>query len=263
MKKAGVVAGIDVLRSQVELQAQQQRLLAVQNEYEKEKMALARTIGFPAGQQLNLSDKLPFTPAPPITLDEALERAYRSRADYRSAQALVRAAEQAKKAARAEGLPSIAANGDYGLIGNGPTNSHGTFTAAAGLTVPIFQGGKVRADELQADALLQQRRSQLEDIRGRIDQDVRTAFLDLKTAADQVAVAQSSVQLANEQVAQARDRFASGVTNTIEVVQAEEALAAANENYISSLFAHNLAKLSLARALGVAEEATKQFLGGR
>ena len=116
---------------------------------------------------------------------------------------------------------------------------------------------------LQADAELQQRRSQVEDMRGRIEYEVRTAFLDLKTASDQVNVARSSVDLATQQVAQARDRFAAGVTDTIEVVQAQEALAAANENYISALFAHNLAKLSLARALGIAEEASKQFLGGK
>ena len=152
---------------------------------------------------------------------------------------------------------------DYGLIGNHPTSSHGTFTTVAALSIPVFQGGKVRADVLQADALVQQRRSQLEDLRGRVEFEVRSAFLDLKSAADQVGVAQSSVDLATQQVTQARDRFVAGVADTIEVVQAQEALATANENYISSVFTHNLAKLSLARALGVAEEASKEFLGGK
>jgi outer membrane protein TolC len=263
MRKAGVSAGIDVLRSQVELQAQQQRLLAVQNDFEKQKLALLRAIGLPTGQAITLSDKIPFSPSPAITLDDALARAFRSRADYQSAQSLLHAAEMAKKAAAGEGLPSLQVNADYGVIGNHPANSHGTVTALAALNVPIFQGGKVRADVLQADALVQQRRSQLEDLRGRIELDVRTAFLDLKTAADQVAVAQSSIQLAAQQLAQARDRFAAGVADTIEVVQAQESVATANENFISSVFAHNLAKLSLARALGVAEEASKEFLGGK
>jgi outer membrane protein TolC len=131
------------------------------------------------------------------------------------------------------------------------------------LKIPIFQGGKVHADVLQADAQLQQRSAQLEDMRARIEYEVRTAFLDLNTAADQVNVAKSSVDVATQQVAQARDRFAAGVTDTIEVVQAQETLAAANDTYISALFAHNLAKLSLARALGVAEEAAAKFLGGK
>jgi outer membrane protein TolC len=129
--------------------------------------------------------------------------------------------------------------------------------------VPIFQGGKVRADVLQADALLQQRKARADDLRGRIEYDVRSAFLDLQTAAQQVSVAQSSVELAGEQLTEARDRFAAGVADTIEVVQAEENLAGANDNFINSVFTHNLAKLSLARAVGIAEKATMQFLGGK
>lgn len=263
MKNAGLAASIDVLRSQVEMQAQQQRLLAVQNDFEKQKLALARSIGLPAEQAFTLTDTMPFTPAPPVTLQEAIDEAFRSRADHRSAESLLHAAEMAKKAASDERLPSLSFDGDYGDIGNRPTSSHGTFTATAALKIPIFQGGKVRADQLQADAQLQQRRAQLEDMHGRIEYEVRTAFLDLKTAADQVNVAKSSVDLATQQLGQARDRFAAGVTDTIEVVQAQEALAAAHDNYISALFAHNLAKLSLARALGVAEEASKKFLGGK
>jgi len=263
MKNAGLAAAIDVLRSQVEMQSQQQRFLAVQNDFEKQKLALARAIGLPTEQAFTLTDTVPFTPAPSLTLEQAISEAFRSRADYRSAESLLHAAEMAKKAANDERLPSLSFNGDYGDIGTRPTSSHGTFTAAAALKIPIFQGGKVRADQLQADAQLQQRRSQLADMRGRIEYEVRTAFLDLKTAADQVNVAKSSVDLATQQVGQARDRFAAGVSDTIEVVQAQEALAAANDNYISALFAHNLAKLSLARALGVAEEASKRFLGGK
>ena len=263
MKKAGLTAAIDVLRSQVEMQAQQQRLLAVENDFQKQKLALARTIGLPGAQAFTLTDTMPFTPAPPITLQQAIDQAFRSRNDYRSAQSLLHAAEMAKKAANDERLPSVSVNGDYGDIGTSPTTSHGTFTALAALKIPIFQGGKVRADQMQADAQLRQRESELADMRARIEYEVRTSFLDLNTAADQVNVAKSSVDLATQQLSQARDRFAAGVTDTIEVVQAQEALAAANDNYISALFAHNLAKLSLARALGVAESASKQFLGGK
>lgn len=263
MKKAGLAAAIDVLRSQVEMQAQQQRLLSVQNDFEKQKLALARTIGLPGAQAFTLTDTMPFTPAPPITLQQAIDQAFRSRNDYRSAQSLLQAAEMAKKAANDERLPSLSVNGDYGDIGTSPVNSHGTFTALAALKIPIFQGGKVRADQMQADAQLRQREAQLADMRARIEYEVRTALLDLNTAAEQVNVANSSVDLATQQLSQARDRFAAGVTDTIEVVQAQEALAAAHDSYISALFAHNLAKLSLARALGLAESASKQFLGGK
>ncbi len=262
-KNAGVAAGIDVLRAQNELQVQQQRLLIARNEFEKQKLALARTIGLPLSQQFTLADTIPYSPTPPLTLEQAMETAFKNRADYLSAQALVRAAELARKAAGAERYPSLSAAGDYGTLGRTPGNSHGTFTAVAALKIPIFQGGKVRGDELQADAALAQRQAQLADQRSRIEFEIRSAFLDVKAAADQVEVAKSSVDVAQQALAQAQDRFAAGVTSNIEVVQAQEALAAANENYIAALFAHNLAKLSLARALGVAEEASKQFLGGR
>lgn len=262
LKRAGVIAGIDVLRAQVEMQAQQQRLVAVSNDFDKQKLQLARVIGLPVAQQFVLTDTVPFQPAPEITFDQALETAYKNRADYRTALNLEHAAQSAKRAAEAERLPVLDVNSDYGDIGARPGNSHGTFTAAAGLRIPVFQGGKVRGDVLQADALLKQRRSELEDLRSRIEFDVRSAFLDLKSTADLVQVAQSTMSLAQEQLQQAQDRFAAGVANNIDVVQAQESLASANENYISSLNTFNLAKLSLARALGVAETAAQQYLGG-
>jgi outer membrane protein TolC len=262
MKRAGMSPAIDVLRAQVEMQSQQQRLVAVSNDLEKQKLQLARVIGLPVAQQFELTDSVPFQPAPEIAFEQALETAYKNRADYQAALSLEHAAEAGKRAAEAERLPSLGINGDYGDIGITPGNSHGTFTAAAGLRIPIFQGGKVRGDVLQADALAKQRRSELEDLRSRIEFEVRTAFLDLKAAADLVEVAQSTMGLAREQLQQAQDRFAAGVANNIDVVQAQESLASANDNYISSLNSFNLAKLSLARALGVAESATQRYLGG-
>ncbi len=262
MKSAGTVAGIDVLRAQVEMQVQQQRLVAARNDFEKAKLGLARAIGLPISQQFRLTTEAPYQPLAPITLEEAIDRAFHSRPDYQSAIAQVRAAEFARKAATAERLPSLVFNGDYGDIGPDPGTSHGTFTATAALQIPIFQGGRIRSDIQTADATLRQREAQADDMRARVEFEVRSAFLDLTSAAEQVEVARSSQQLATEQLQQARDRFAAGVTNNIEVIQAQESLALTNENYIGSLLAHNLAKLELARSLGIAETAVRQYLGG-
>lgn len=263
MKKAGMAPGIDVLRSQVEMQVQQQRLVAVRNDYEKQKLTLGRIIGLSPSQEFTLTEKIPVTPGPPLTLEEAIGQALRDRPDYHSAEARVRAAELNRKAAVAQSLPTARFDGDYGVIGRRPTQSHPTYTTAAALQIPIFQGGKVKGDVLQADALLRQRQSSLADLRGQIEVEVRTSFLDLQSAAEQVQVAESSVKLAEEALTQARDRFRAGVANTVEVVQAQEAVALTNENYISSTFAYNVAKLELARSLGVAERAVKDFLGGK
>lgn len=261
--KAGVVPAIDALRAQVELQSRQQQLIAVRNEFAKQKLALARIIGLALGQEFVLADKAPYDMLIPPTLEEGLRRAYASRSDYQAALAQTRAAELSRRAATAERYPSFDLEGDYGDIGVNPGNSNGTFHVAGTLTVPIFQGGKVHADTLEAEATLRQAKQRLEDLRGQIDNDVRTALLDLNAAADQVQVARSTVDLAEQTLTQAQDRFSAGVSDNLEVVQAQESVASAHEAYISSLYAHNLAKVELARALGNAEQGVKQYLKGK
>jgi outer membrane protein TolC len=262
-QNAGVIPVIDRLRAQVELQSRQQQLIASRNDFAKQRLALARIIGLPLGQEFVLSDKAPYDLLVPPSLEESLRRAYASRPDYQAALAQTRAAELSRRAASAERYPSLDLEGDYGDIGVNPASSNGTFHVAGTVTVPIFQGGKAHADVLQAEAALRQAKARLEDLRGQIDNDVRTALLDLNAAADQVQVARSSVDLAEQTLTQAQDRFTAGVTDNLAVVQAQESVASAHENYISSLYAHNLAKVELARALGDAEHGVKQYLKGR
>ncbi len=263
MKAAGVIPAIEVVRAQVQMQSQQQRLLAAKNEFERSKLTLSRVIGLPMAQNFVLADKIPYAPLPPVTFEEELQRAFDNRSDYKAAQARVRSAELARKAAVGERLPTLKINSDYGDIGPHPDKSNGTFTAAGGLSIPIFQGGRARGDIIQAEAQLKQRQSELDNLRGQIEYDLRTAFLDVQTAADEINVATSSLKLAHDQLHQSQDRFAAGVADNLEVVQAQQAVAVADENYISSLYAHNYAKLSLVRAVGVAENAVMNFLGGK
>ncbi len=263
LKTAGVVAGIDVLRAQVQMQAQQQRVIFYRNEFEKQKLDLARAIGLATGQEFRIVEKLPETTTPPLILEQALAQAYRGRADYQSVLAAVNSAELSKKAAQAQRYPAVALDANYGAIGRRPTQSHGTFAVTGSLAIPVFEGGRISADVLQADALLAQRRAEADDLRAAIYYQVRTAFLDLSASAEQVAVAKSSVQLAARQLTQSQDRFSAGVANNIEVVQAQEAVATADENYIASLYQYDFAKASLARALGGAEKLTKEFLGAK
>ena len=259
-RKAGISPAIDALRAKVELQTRQQQLIAAKNDLAKQKLVLARIIGLPPGQLFELTDKAPYAPLTAMSVDEALKRAYTSRADYLAAEQQVLAAEFTKKSAAAEYYPTIDLAGDYGDAGVNVGNSHGVFQVGATLNIPIFQGGKVHGDVLQADATLKQSRQQLDSLRAQIDSDVRTAMLDLQSAAEQVEVARSSIDLANQTLEQAQDRFNAGVTDNLEVVQAQESVATANANYISSLYAHNLAKVSLARAMGFAEEGVKLYL---
>ncbi len=260
---AGVTPAIDALRAQVEYQARQQQLIVARNNYAKEKLQLARTIGLPAGQEFNLTDKAPYQPLVPPGLEEALRRAYRDRSDYQAAVQQVLSAQRLRSAATAEHLPSLGVSGNYGAAGVNIGNSHGVFLAGMTLEIPIFAGGRAHADALQAEAALRQSRQQLDNLRAQIDYEIRTALLDLNAASDQVQVARSSLDLANQTLEQARDRFTAGVADNLEVVQAQETVAAANENYIASLYAHNVAKVALARAIGFAEQGVKQYLEGK
>jgi len=262
-RAAGVAARIDELRAQVELQAQQQRLIAAQDQRSKDLLGLARAIGLPAGQEFTLTDNAPYAPLEGVSLDKALEDAYANRPDYLSAQLEARAARLSRKAAVAENFPTVTSSANYGDIGPNFGNSHGTFSASASLNIPIFPGTRVKADVLEADATLQHKQAELENLKGRIDQDVRSAFLDLDSASELVKVAKSNMDLARETLAQAQDRFSTGVTDNIEVVQAQESVSAADQSYISSLYAFNIAKVQLARAVGIAEQAVKGYLGGK
>jgi outer membrane protein TolC len=261
-QKAGLAPAIDTLRSQVELQTRQQQLISARNDYAKQKLSLARIIGLASGQEFVLTEKAPFQALTPLPVEVYLQRAYTSRADYQAAQLQVRAAELSHRGAVAGRYPTVGLDANYGDIGVTPGHSNGTWQVDGGINIPIFVGGRVHSDVLEADAQLKQARSQLGDLRGRIDYEVRSALLDLNSAADQVEVARSSVELAEEALTQSRDRFSAGVTDNLEVVQAQEAVAGAHESYIQSLYAHNLAKVELAHAIGDAEQGVKRYLKG-
>jgi outer membrane protein TolC len=260
--KAGLSPAIDALRSQVELQARRQQLIVARNELAKETLTVARVIGLAPGQEFVLTEKAPYQELTPLPLEAYLQRAYATRGDYQAAQAQVRAAELSRRAAGAGHFPTVDVSANFGDIGVTPSQSNGTWQIAGALNIPIFAGNRVHSDVLEADAGLKQARSQLGDLRGQIDYEVRTALLDLKAAADQVEVARSSVDLAEQALTQSQDRFTAGVTDNLEVVQAQEALAAAHESYIQSLYGHNLAKVELAYAIGDAEAGVKRFLKG-
>jgi outer membrane protein TolC len=256
----GLVAQIDVDRSEVEQLTQQQRVISLETQFSKQKIALARMIGLPPNQTYDITDSVPFTAAPALTLDDAIHQALDRRADIHAAQAQVRAAERTLTAAHDEYLPSLTVNGNYGAIGTNPSQAKATFSAAATLNIPIWQGGRTEGDIKEAQAALSQRQAELEDLNGQVESDVRNAWLDLEAATNQVKLSQRNLQVTKETLDLTRQRFDAGVTDNVEVVQAQEALTSAELDRINSVFAHNLAKLSLARAVASAADNLQQFL---
>jgi len=261
-REAGTNARIDVMRTLVELQTQQQRLNSLESDLRKQTIVLARLIGVPLDRDLILSERLTFNAATLPDTASAVQQAFQHRSDLEAAEAQVRAAARVLSAARAERLPSVSLNGDYGVLGTNPVSGHGVFSVTGSVSVPIWQGGRVRGDIEEAEAALRQRKAELADQRGRVEQDVRTALIELETAIGQVRLAETNRGYANETLMEARDRANLGVATTVEVVQAQEQVAGAESDYISSLFSFDLARLALSRAMGEAEADLPSLLTG-
>jgi outer membrane protein TolC len=261
--EAGTAPELDVLRARVDYQTQVQALIRDQNAHEKDKLALARAIGLPLDQKFELVDRLPFAPLDTITPEEALRVAYATRKDLQALEEQVKGATSQRRGATGERLPSVNFAGDYGDIGPTFGHSHGTFDAVGSASVPLFEEAKLRGDARQAQAQLDGERAQLSDMRGQVDADVHDALLDLQSAEKQVEVARSNVELARQTLGDAQDRYRAGVSDNLAVVQAQASVAQANSQYVMSLYQHNIAKLSLARAMGVVETRYKEFLGGK
>jgi len=259
-ENAGLAPQIDTLRALVQLQTQRSVLIQAQNDLEKQRISLARVIGLPVSQKFRLVDRVPYHPLPEADVANAYERALQTRPDYQAAMASLRAAQLSYDAAWQQRLPSIGFSGNYGVLGFTPSALGPSWTAAATLEIPIFQGEKIESDIQQARSVLKQRQAQVDNLRGSIEQDIDNALLDLKAAAQQVEVGKVGLDYAQQALQQSQDRFAAGVTNNVEVIQAQQQLASANEQYIDSLYGYNIAKVLLARAIGNAEQATKQYL---
>ena len=262
LRRSGIVAGIDVVRAEVRVSTDRQRATAARAGFEKAKLQLARVMGLPIGQTITLSDQIPPVPVPEMTVEQALERAYKERPDSLAVKERFEAAESSRRAAFSEHLPSVAVSADYGTIGLTAASALSTFAVTGTVSIPIFDGGKTRGHVVQATVDRNNRRNELDDMKAQIFYEVRSAFLDLEATSEELQAATRGRDLSGQQLTQARDRFAAGVANNIEVIQAQEAVALANEQYIDAVFGYNLAKAVLGRAVGSVEEAIEKYLGG-
>ena len=259
-REAGVLSLTDLNRSEAQLLTERQRLVSLRNDLSKRKINLARLVGLPATDSYEVADDIPYSAVPAVEEESALKKAYANRPDVKSAEAQIRAARYSRTAARAERLPSLSLSADYGAIGTNPAQSHGTFAVVGTLSVPIWQGGRAEGDIEQAEAALAQRQAELDDTRSRVEADVRSAILDLRAAAEQVDVARRNIEIARQNLELTQERLEAKVTERVEVIQAQQASASAQLDYIDSVFAHNVAKLSLARALGNAVDQLPQLI---
>ncbi|MGA9670557.1 MAG: TolC family protein, partial [Terracidiphilus sp.] len=260
--QAGTAPLLDELRSRVDYQTLDQQLIVAKNALEKDKLALARTIGLPLAQSFTVTDKVPYAAFDQLDVEATIRQAQANRKDLAAMVEQTKAAEEQRKAATADRFPTLKFDGDYGDIGPTLAHSHGTEDVTGALSVPVFKEFALRGEAQQAQAQLDTQSAQLSDKRAQINADVRDALLDIASTQKLVEVAKSNVALAGEALSEAQQRYANGVSDNLPVSQAEQSLAQANDQYVTSLYRHNVAKLSLARALG-AGQSYKNYLGGK
>jgi len=259
---AGTAPKLDQLRAQVDYQSQQQQLIVAKNSFEKDKLALARTIGLPLGQKFNLADVVPYQAFDQPDVQAAIKQALDNRKDRKASAEETQATTDERKAATYDRLPTVEADADYGAIGVNLRHSHGTVDATGTITIPIFKEARFRGEAQVSQAALDQQKDQQSDLDAQIEADVRDSLLDIASSQQQVEVSKSNVDLSTEVLSEAQQRYKAGVSDNLAVSDAQQTVAQANSQYVNSLYQHNVAKLNLARAMGVAQN-YKEYLGGK
>lgn len=260
-RQAGVGTSLDEHRAQVEYAQRQQATIAADNQLAKDTIQLNRIMGLPAGQKLELTDVAPFSELAEMDLDRAKETAYRHRKDLLSIQAQIDVAQRELRAVRYQRLPTLAFNGFYGVLGETTGLYHGVFTAEGSLRVPIFREAEQRGQEDQVNAQVTSLRQRAADLRVAIDSQIRASMLDVQSSEQLVKVSQSNVQLSQQVLSDARDRFATGVDDNLAVVDAQASVTSAQAQLVQALYQFNVSKLNLARNTGVVETRYRTYLG--
>jgi outer membrane protein len=254
LQKEGVGTGIDTLRANVELQNEKQRLLEAEADRDTSLFGLSRLLNLDPRQVVELGDSLSFFDTPQPEVVASIDSALAERQEWKSLQLQLKSAGLQKKASSESRLPKVDFTGNWAYLGGSSTTGIPTYNYEAEVSVPLFTGGRIHAEIVRANLEIQKLQQQEDDLRNQIALDVKTALINLDSARNQVAVANLGVQLSKEEVDQARDRFKAGVANNIEVIQAQDSLARANDNQIAALYRFNQARADYARSTGQMEK---------
>ena len=253
---AGVGVALDVTRAQSQLAAIRAQLIAVRNDRGRARLELLRALALPLDTRLTLTDSLSalrLDDAVPAE-DAAIARALRDRADLRSIDAQLTAVDRQVSAVRAERLPTVAAFGDYGAIGKNGGSMLATYNWGVQLSLPLFDGFRREGRVEEQTALHREIDVRRKDLREQASVEVRTALLDLASAREAVAAAQERVRLAEQEVAQASERFRAGVAGNADVFTASISLNGARTQVVDALASYQNARIALARAEGGARD---------
>ncbi|MGB7848054.1 MAG: TolC family protein [Candidatus Acidiferrum sp.] len=254
LQKEGVGTGIDTLRANVELQNEKQRLIEAENNRDASLFGLSKLLNVDPHQKLELADSLGFFETPQPDVEASIDQALSGREEWKAIVAREKGAKLEKQASQYQRLPSLRFDGNWAYFGITANNGIPTYQYEASVNMPLFTSGRIRAEVIKSDLELLKLQQQTADLRNQIALDVKTSLLNLQSARSEVQVANLGVQLAKEEVAQARDRFKAGVANNIEVISAQDSLSRANDNQIAALYRFNQARADFARSIGQMEK---------
>jgi outer membrane protein len=254
LQKEGVGTGIDTLRANVELQNEKQRLIEAENDRDSSLFGLSKLLNLDPRQKIELADSLSFFETPQPEVEASIEQALSARQEWKALEADEKVAKYEKQSAQYQRLPSVRFDGNWDYLGTTVANGIPTYQLTGSLNFPLITSGRIKAQVTRADLELQKVDEQKADLRNQIALDVKTSLLNLRSARNEVQVADLGVKLAQEEVGQARDRFNAGVANNIEVISAQDSLSRANDNQILALYRFNQARADYARAIGQMEK---------
>jgi outer membrane protein TolC len=254
LQKEGVGTGIDTLRANVELQNEKQRLIEAENDREVSLYGLSKLLNLDPRQKVELADSLSFFETPQPEVEASIDAALADRQEWKALLAEEKVVRYQKQASQFSRLPSLRFDGDWTYLGTSVNNGIPTYQYQASVNFPLFTSGRIHAEIAKTNLEVQKLEQQKADLRNQIALDVKTSLLNLDSARTEVQVANLGVELAREEVSQARDRFRAGVANNIEVISAQDSLARANDNQILALYRFNQARADFARAVGQMEK---------
>lgn len=254
LQKEGVGTGIDTLRANVELQNEKQRLIEAENDRDVSLFGLNKLLNIDPRQTIELADSLSFFETPQPDVNSSIDQALSRREEWRAIEARDKSARLDKQATQYERLPSLRFDGNWAYFGITSTDGIPTYQYTASVNMPIWTSGRIKAEVTKSDLELQKLEQQKDDLRNQIALDVKTSLLNLQSARNEVQVANLGVDLAKQEVDQARDRFKAGVADNIEVISAQDSLSRANDNQIAALYRFNQARADYARAIGQMEK---------
>lgn len=257
-KTAGTGTGIEVTRAQVQLANDRQRLIVAQKDRRRAVMELLRAMGLNLDANVEFTDKLAFVPVEVAALEASLDKARKERSELQAQHQREQAARLNLGSVAAERLPSVAAFGDYGSTGLQIDSARPTRQYGIEVKVPVFDGFRREARRAESASQYRQEKVRLRDLEQQVELEVREALDSLRSAQAELESARDGLMLAENELAQAQRRYQAGVTNSIEVTDAQTRLDRARDNQIAALYDYNLARIDLATGTGTIGEYVNQ-----